>query len=45
MNIMTFSSEQTKCNEKLGMKCWESEGGGIVTSKLKSERITKWTLS
>ena len=27
------------------MKCWESEGGDIVTRKLKSEWITKWTLS
>ena len=42
---MIFSSEQTQCNEKVGMKCWESEGGGIATRKVKSEWITKWTLS
>ena len=40
-----FSSEQTKCNGKVGMKCWESKGGGITTRKVKSEWITKWTFS
>ena len=42
---MMFSSEQTKCNGKVGMKCWESKGGGITTRKVKSEWITKWTFS
>ena len=36
MNIMMFSSERTKFNGKVGMKCWESEGGGIATRKVKS---------
>ena len=45
MNIMILSSERTKCNGKVGMKCWESEGSGIATRKVKSEWITKWTLS
>ena len=42
---MMFSSESTKCNEKVGMKYWESEVGSIATRKVKSEWITKWTLS
>ena len=45
MNIMMFSSEQTKCNEKVGMKSWESKRGGIATRKIKSEWVTKWTFS
>ena len=53
MNIMMSSSEHTKCNGKVRMKCWESEGGGIATrkvkseliTKVKSELITKWTFS
>ena len=45
MNVMMFSSECTKCNGKVEMKCWESEGGGIATRKIKSELITKWTFS
>ena len=45
MNIMTFSSERTKCNGKVGMKCWESEVGGIATIKVKSEWVTKWAFN
>ena len=40
MNIMTFSSERTKCNGEVGMKCWDSEGGSIATRKVKSEWVT-----
>ena len=39
MNIMTFSSECTKCNGKVGKKYWESEGGSIASRKVKSALI------